>query len=162
MNDAMSGSYQVAAGMTVGLLAFAATLHAKTIQPGDDFPAVVLTCTLPGDDAAREWRVEQRDGRGTLVLMLRSTSGRVPSSTLPLPDAELLRAEGRVLLAAESANGGASVTIQVTPSGALLDVFVNHELEVNVHRDLTPAVEHMNTHGPRRDARCTVAAGGGR
>ena len=144
--------------MLVGLLALTTTLHATSLQPGDDFPVVVLTCTLPGDDAAREWHVEERDRRGTLVLMLRSTSGRVPASTLPLPDAELVRAEGRVLLASESANGGASVTIQVTPSGTLLDVFVNHELEVNVHRDLSPAVEHMNTHGPRRDARCTVPA----
>jgi hypothetical protein len=159
MNDAMRRSYQLAAPAIALLTGASQAVHATTIQPGHDFPVVVVSCTLPDDADRREWRAEQRDAAGSLVLTLRTNGSTTSSATLPLPAPELLRADGRLLLSAASANGGASVTIQVSPSGALLDVFVNHELEVNVHRDLSPEVERMNTQGPRRDARCSVPPG---
>jgi hypothetical protein len=161
MNDAMRRSYQVAALAAALPLLAVPTARLTAIQPRDDAPAVVVSCTVPGDADQREWRVERRAAAGALVLTLRTAGGAVVAE-LPLAAPELLRAEGRVLLSSESANGGAHVTLQASPAGALLDVFVNHELEVNVHRDLRPEVERMNTHGPRRDARCTFPSAGWR
>ena len=37
---------------------------------------------------------------------------------------------------------------RITNGPSSLDLFVNHGLEVNVERDLDPAVDSMNTNGP--------------
>jgi hypothetical protein len=75
---------------------------------------------------------------------------------LPLPDAQVDQSRDRTTISSISPNGGLAVEIQANADKPMVDVFVNFELEVNVWRDLSPDVEHMNTDGPRRDALCRV------
>jgi hypothetical protein len=68
---------------------------------------------------------------------------------LPLPRAAPSVTPDRVTVSYHSANGGRSVEWVAAPGGrSTLDLQVNHGLEVNVERDLDPAVERMNTEGP--------------
>jgi hypothetical protein len=76
---------------------------------------------------------------------------------LPLGSAQVDETPaGAVGLTSRSLNGGVAIEIRPEASAYRLDVFVNFELEVNVWRDLSPDVEHMNTGGARGDARCQI------
>ena len=52
-----------------------------------------------------------------------------------------------ITLSFASANGGRRIDWSITNGPSTLDLLVNHGLEVNVERDLDPAVDSMNTDG---------------
>ena len=55
--------------------------------------------------------------------------------------------ESRITLSYASANGGRAVDWTMTNGPSTIDLRVNHGLEINVERDLDPAVDLMNTEG---------------
>jgi hypothetical protein len=111
----------------------------------------VVVCRVPGDAARREWRL-QRSGPDTApswAIAFSSAALDRPAVELPLPRAAPSVTANRVTLSYHSANGGRSVEWVADLDGpSSLDLHVNHGLEVNVERDLDPAVERMNTDGP--------------
>jgi len=121
-------------------------------------PVTVAECTIPRGPDASVYGIVDRGSRSQprwwLSLRSRALGDRVVE--LPLPDAEVDQSRDRVTLSSASRNGGLAVEIEATADKPMVDVFVNFELEVNVWRDLSPDVEHMNTDGPRRDAVCRV------
>jgi hypothetical protein len=118
-----------------------------------------LECVLPDDGDARVYRLVDRGAsaspRWWLTLRARSLGGR--EVELPLAGAQVEESkDGALRLASRSLNGGVAIEIRPEATAYRLDVFVNFELEVNVWRDLSPDVEHMNTAGARSDARCQL------
>ena len=61
---------------------------------------------------------------------------------------------------AKSANGGRSVEWRITNGPSTLDLYVNHGLEVNVERDLDPAVDLDEHRRPDRGRLCTRSGSG--
>jgi hypothetical protein len=107
-------------------------------------------CRAEADSARREWRLERRGRASTpqWVVVFRSATLDRPTVDLPLPNAAPDISPARMTLSYQSANGGRSVEWTAIPGGpSSLDLVVNHGLEVNVERDLDPAVELMNTEG---------------
>jgi len=116
-----------------------------------------LECVMPDDADARVYRLVDRgetsSPRWWLTLRARSLGSR--EVEVPLADARVEPSPGGTLsVASRSLNGGLVVEIRPDASAYRFDVFVNFELEVNVWRDLSPDIEHMNTGGARNDARC--------
>ena len=115
-----------------------------------------LECVLPDDADERVFRLVDRgqsaSPRWWLTLRARSLGTR--EVDLPLADAQVEQREGVLSLVSRSRNGGVAIDIRPEAAAYRLDIFVNFELEVNVWRDLSPDVEHMNTGGARTDARC--------
>lgn len=110
----------------------------------------VSVCRVPADPQQREWRLQRTAGDDPRwSIGFSSAALDRPSVELPLPRAAPAVEGARVALSYHSANGGRSVEWIAAPGGAsTIDVHVNHGLEVNVERDLDPAVERMNTEGP--------------
>ena len=81
-----------------------------------------------------------------------------PPLELPLPGAAPAVMAQHVRLAYRSANGGVMVTLDSSGDAAVLDVYVNYELEVNVDASLTPEIDRLNTHGAVRLPPCRVDA----
>ena len=121
-------------------------------------PLPVVECLVPGDTQARVYRVVDRGNDLNPRWLLTLTGKRLGPRAieLPLPEAIVDRTGGGFSIASRSANGGLAVTVRAFGADSLVDVFVNYELEVNVWRDLTPDVEHMNTDGPLAQARCRI------
>jgi hypothetical protein len=117
-----------------------------------------VECRPPDDAGGRVYQVIDRGVAATPRWMLTLASRRLGTRTveLPLPDARVERTATTVAVASRSANGGLAVTLSAAADDAMLDVFVNFELEVNVWRDLSPDVEQMNTDGPLADVRCRM------
>jgi hypothetical protein len=132
-------------------------LLASLMQP---LPRPVLECVLPDDPSPRTYQVLDYGAAREPRFALRLTGGSLGAERvdLPLANARVERGERRLTISSVSGNGGASVQIAaVDGSGAsTIDVFVNYELEVNVWRDLSPDVAHMNTQGPQANAQCRV------
>jgi opacity protein-like surface antigen len=106
----------------------------------------VATCRAPGDPLERVWSLEPAaPGRWRVVFSSKSLDK--PRVELPLADAAPRFAESTISLSFSSANGGRRIEWQIADGAASLDLFVNHGLEVNVERDLDPAVDEMNTNG---------------
>jgi hypothetical protein len=124
----------------------------------DQAPTSVAECSLSAESDTRIFQLVDRgaghDPRWWLTLTRRGASA--PVTELPLPNARVERTAGTLALSSASGNGGLAVTLRAAPSGSLLDVFVNFELEVNVWRDLSPNVDAMNTHGPQSQVMCRV------
>jgi hypothetical protein len=101
-----------------------------------------------GEDGRRVYQVvdrgPQRQPQWWLTLAL---PGQHDVIELPLADARVERSATRVTVSSASRNGGLSVEIDANADKSTVHVFVNFELEVNVWRDLSPDVEHMNTEG---------------
>ncbi len=144
---------QVRSGVWVALM-----LVLQGTAPGTP----IAECRLPDDDDARVYQLvdkgSDRDPRWWLTLRSRALAARLIE--LPLPAAQVSRDARRMTVSSTSANGGLAIDLVAADAGAMLDVFVNFELEVNVWRDLSPEVERMNTGGPRRDARCRILSPG--
>jgi hypothetical protein len=66
---------------------------------------------------------------------------------LPLANASPIISEATITLTFASSNGGRALEWTITNGPSKLDLRVNHGLEVNVERDLDPAVDLMNTDG---------------
>ena len=118
-----------------------------------------LECVLPDDGDARVYTLVDRGALATprwwLTLRARSLGAR--EVELPLADARVDESRADALsVISRSLNGGVAIEIRPEAPAYRFDVFVNFELEVNVWRDLSPDVEHMNTAGARTDARCQL------
>lgn len=121
----------------------AALLMAAQVAAG---PAVA-TCRIPNDPQQRTWSLE-RAAPDAWRVVYTSRALDQPRVELPLGSAQPLIAPSRITLSYASANGGRAIDWTIVNGPSSLDLRVNHGLEVNVERDLDPAVEQMNTEGP--------------
>lgn len=131
-------------------------LFTSVLQPA---PKTVLECTL-SEPAARVFQLLDHGSAREPRFALRLSGPQLGTRRvdLPLANARVERRTGGVAVTSASANGGANVRIDAADGSgpSSIDVFVNFELEVNVWRDLSPDVEHMNTHGLQATAQCHV------
>lgn len=117
--------------------------------------ATVATCRVPNDPQQRVWSLERLASSWQIAFS--STTLDRPHVVLPLRNARPRIEEQSIGLSLASANGGLTVDWTIQPGGASwLDLQVNHGLEVNVERDLDPAVDNMNTNAPIR-LECSIA-----
>ena len=134
-----------------------AALLSSLVQPA---PRPLFECVLPDDPSPRAYQLLDYGPSREPRFALRFAGGPlgVRRVDLPLANARLERGDRRLTLSSVSGNGGASVQIAAVDGSAAstIDVFVNFELEVNVWRDLSPDVEHMNTQGVQANVRCHV------
>ena len=105
------------------------------------------TCRVPDDPQQRTWSLE-RATPSTWRVVFTSRSLDQPRVELPLGNAQPVIAESNIRLSFASANGGRRIEWTITNGPSSLDLLVNHGLEVNIERDLDPAVDFMNTDGP--------------
>lgn len=106
----------------------------------------VATCRAPNDPQQRTWSLERLPSSWRIAFS--STALDRPRVTLPIPlPPHSADASGVITLKYASANGGRRIEWTITNGPSTLDLHVNHGLEVNVERDLDPAVELMNTEG---------------
>jgi hypothetical protein len=118
----------------------------------------VATCHIPDDPQQRTWSLERAADAWRAVFTSKSLDK--PRVELPLLNLPLAVQSMGLHLFYATANGGLRVDWKITNGPSTLDLHVNHGLEVNVQRDLDPAVDLMNTEGPiavqcrvRNDAR---------
>ncbi len=119
--------------MIAVLLLFAQVAAAET----------VATCRVPNDPQQRVWTLERLPSSWRIAFSSNALDKPRVELPVPLPP----EGPGRTLLYA-SANGGRRIDWRINSGPSTLDLHVNHGLEVNVERDLDPAVELMNTDGP--------------
>lgn len=103
----------------------------------------VATCRVPNDPQQRVWTLERLPSSWRIAFSSNALDKPRVELPVPLPP----EGSGRTLLYA-SANGGRRIDWRINSGPSTLDLHVNHGLEVNVERDLDPAVELMNTDGP--------------
>jgi hypothetical protein len=103
----------------------------------------VATCRVPNDPQQRVWTLERLPSTWRIVFSSNTLDKPRVELPVPLPP----EGSGRTLLYV-SANGGRRIDWRINSGPSTLDLYVNHGLEVNVERDLDPAVELMNTDGP--------------
>lgn len=121
----------------------AALLIAAQVATGQ----TVATCRVPSDPDERVWSLERAAPDRWLVVFT-SKSLDKPRVELPLATAQPVVSSEPISLEFTSANGGRKISWSIDNGPSRLDLFVNHGLEVNVERDLDPAVDSMNTDGP--------------
>jgi hypothetical protein len=121
-------------------------------------PSPSVTCRVPNDPEQRVYRLEARrpGDREVWDLSMQRRESRDKWIRLTLPGATVSITAGRARLAFKSANGGRQVDLDVGPSNATLEVYVEHGLEVNVEPDLDPDVDHLNTNGRLTTLQCTI------
>ena len=107
----------------------------------------VATCRAPNDPQNRVWSLERAAPDAWRVVFTSNTLDK-PRIELPIAPAQPVMNEKQIRLSFASANGGRRVEWTLSNGPSTLDLFVNHGLEVNVERDLDPAVDTMNTDGP--------------
>jgi opacity protein-like surface antigen len=105
----------------------------------------VATCRVSNDPQQRVWSLERAAADRWLVVFS-SKSIDKPRVELPINAAPTIT-ESMIRLSFASANGGRRIEWQITKGPSSLDLFVNHGLEINVERDLDPAVDEINTNG---------------
>lgn len=106
----------------------------------------VATCRVPNDPQQRTWSLE-RATPSTWRVVFTSRSLDKPRVELPLGSAQPEISQSRITLSYASANGGRAIDWRITEGFSTIDLRVSHGLEVNVERDLDPAVDLMNTEG---------------
>jgi len=106
----------------------------------------VATCRVPNDPQQRTWSLE-RAAVDRWLVVFRSKSLDKPRVELPLGSAQPEISQSRITLAYASANGGRAIDWRIVDGFSTIDLRVSHGLEVNVERDLDPAVDLMNTEG---------------
>ena len=99
----------------------------------------VATCRVPDDPEQRTFVLARRDG--VWVVVFRARTLDQPSVELPIGAAHVNLSPFGVSY--KSANGGRSIEW----TASTIHLQVNHGLEVNIERDLDPAVDSMNTEG---------------
>ncbi len=127
----------------------AAVFHATVGQ-------AVASCRVPNDPQHRTWSLERSQAApekgppppASWRVVFTSRSLDKPRVELPLASAQPIVASGRMSIEFTSANGGREIAWSINNGPSRLDLLVNHGLEVNVERDLDPAVDAMNTDGP--------------
>ena len=109
----------------------------------------VATCRVAGDPQERVWSLERLPASWRIVFSSKTLDR--PRVELPVPLSAASpkpQVPSPFLLSYASANGGRRIDWTISDGPSTLDLHVNHGLEVNVERDLDPAVEQMNTDGP--------------
>ena len=106
----------------------------------------VATCRAPGDPQQRTWSLERLAPAAWRVIFSARSLDK-PRVELPLTNAQPDITESRITISYASSNGGRAVEWTITNGPSMLDLRVNHGLEINVERDLDPAVDLMNTEG---------------
>src|SRR5688572_20317998 len=106
----------------------------------------IATCRVPNDPQQRVWSLERAAPDRWLVVFT-SRSLDKPRVELPLANAAPAITGSRITLSFASANGGRRIDWRITNGPSSLDLLVNHGLEVNIERDLDPAVDALNTDG---------------
>ena len=114
----------------------------------------VATCRVPNDPQERTWSLERAAPSVWRVVFTSRTLDR-PRVELPLANAQPTVTRDQIVVNFASANGGRSITWSINNGPSSLDLQVNHGLEVNIERDLDPAVDRMNTDGPIA-VNCTI------
>jgi hypothetical protein len=105
----------------------------------------LATCRIPGDPQQRIWSLEQSGDSWRVAFSAKSLDK--PRVELPLSTGRPVITGPTIALSYASANGGRRVAWTIAGDRSTLDLHVSHGLEVNVERDLDPAVEAMNTDG---------------
>ena len=103
----------------------------------------VATCRVPNDPQHRVWTLERLPSSWRIAFTSKALDKPRVELPVPLPPDNSART-----VSYASANGGRRIDWRINNGPSLLDLHVNHGLEVNVERDLDPAVELMNTDGP--------------
>lgn len=117
----------------------------------------VATCRVPNDPQHRVWSLERLPASWQIAFSSKALDR--PRVALPLANVRPRMSDQSIGVSLASANGGLSVDWSIegaAMSVSWLDLRVSHGLEVNVERDLDPAVEAMNTEGPI-SLECTIA-----
>ena len=130
---------------------FAAVLMVAQVTAGQP----VATCRVPNDPQERSWSLEQVSPEAWRVVFSAKSLDR-PRVELPLPNPQVSVSPTMVVVLYRSANGGRAIEWSIGGNAGKLDLRVNHGLEVNVERDLDPAVDLMNTDGDLSVA-CVIA-----
>lgn len=120
----------------------AALLFAAQVTPAE----TVATCRVPSDPQQRTWSLE-RVAPSAWRVVFTAPSLDKPRVELPLAEAQPAISGSRITLAYASANGGRALDWRIVDGFSTIDLRVSHGLEVNVERDLDPAVDVMNTDG---------------
>jgi len=107
--------------------------------------STVAACRVPADPQQRVWSLEQTGNSWRVVFSAKSLDK--PRVELPLGNGQPVITDSRIALSYASANGGRAVEWHIVDGFSTIDVRVSHGLEVNVERDLDPAVDLMNTEG---------------
>jgi hypothetical protein len=115
----------------------------------------VATCHIPNDSQQRTWSLERVTPSSWRVAFT-SRSLDQPRVELPLASAQPVITDSAVRVSFASANGGRRIEWVIANGPSSLDLLVNHGLEVNIERDLDPAVDQMNTDGVLA-VTCTIA-----
>lgn len=110
----------------------------------------VATCRVPGDPQQRVWSLERLPSSWRIAFSSKTLDR--PRVELPV-DANVEigvrpRIQHPITFVYASSNGGKRIDWKIANGASTLDLMVNHGLEVNVERDLDPAVDLMNTDGP--------------
>ena len=119
----------------------------------------VATCRVPDDPHQRAWSLERTATAWTVVFTSRSLDQ--PRVELPIPLPPHPVDSSGVTLFYASANGGRHIDWKIKHGASSLNLQVNHGLEVNVERDLDPAVDLMNTEGTLA-VECVIPGAGNR
>ncbi len=151
----------------LGLAGVLVPLACAVVLPGaahgEDPPAPV-TCRVRDDARGREFVLRHADpprASGAVEprwqLSMRDVETRGAWIDLLLPGAKPALTATTAKLSYRNANGGRQVTLDVSPAGSSLDVWVDHGLEVNIEPDLDPRVDRLNTEGRITALECTIA-----
>lgn len=106
----------------------------------------VATCRVPNDPQQRVWSLERLPSSWRIAFSSKALDR--PRVELPIPIPPDPTDSSGMTLVYASANGGRRIDWRINHGPSTLDLHVNHGLEVNIERDLDPAVEQMNTDGP--------------
>lgn len=107
----------------------------------------VATCRVPNDPQQRVWALERLPSSWRIAFSSKALDRPRVELPVMLPP-HPTDSSSPITLVYASANGGKRIEWTITNGPSTLDLLINHGLEVNVERDLDPAVELMNTDGP--------------
>ena len=134
------------------LLARWLALASGLVQPG-----ATVTCRGPDAGETRTWEFTRTEARWQLRHW---RDGRTQEAVrLLLPASTNATLAPQLTLAGRTSNGGIDVALRGVATAAVLDVYVNYELEVNVDASLTPRIDELNTNGPT-GVRCEITGAG--
>jgi hypothetical protein len=148
---------RAAGGLTFLLLLPPVAAEGGQMPPPADEPRYSVTCQVPDDEKARVYRLSSPGGQASWEIAVRSTETRDAWVRLDLPGAEPRVGGPDVDLDYRTANGGIIVKLEARDGEASLDVYVSYELEVNIHPDLSPQVDLLNSDGRLVGLTCTTA-----
>jgi hypothetical protein len=128
------------------LLAQAAPITAGTVICNGTASAAGREFVLDRPAAEQPWRLSYRDREHPSWIRL-ALEGAAP-----------VFGAGTATLRFRNANGGRQVELDVTPTGARIDVYVDYGLDVNIESALAPEVDRMNTNGSLTSLSCRIDA----